>query len=73
MKIIGKSMLRISIVNADKVWGSEPWKRASGESICETCKLEYWRHKTEKGPGYGFCSDEILFLKRLCDGTLVKL
>ena len=60
-------------MTVEKPWGSEPWKRASGESICTTCNREYWRHKTESGPGYGLCGDDILYLKRLCDDRLVKL
>lgn len=44
--------------------------RVSGQCICETCGLEYWRHPHDtewldwRGAPY---------LRKLCDGRLVKL
>ncbi len=57
---------------APTAWGTDPWTRAGGDCLC-SCGAEYRRHKTESGPGYGSCGDEVLVLQRLCDGTLVHL
>jgi len=54
-------------------WGTEPWTRAGGDCVCETCGMTYYRHPVESGPGYGSCGDEVLMLVRLCNGKLVHL
>jgi hypothetical protein len=56
-----------------KPWGVQPWTRSCGDCICERCRKEYRQHQTECGPGYGSCGDDILYLQRLCDGSLVHL
>lgn len=47
--------------------------RASGDCVCQTCGNEYRRHPDD--PELGWSGDGTLrpFLKRLCDGTKVKL
>ncbi len=55
-----------------KPWGTQEWKRTGGDCLC-SCGVEHFWHQIEQGPGYGFASDEILSLWRLCDGSLVKL
>lgn len=50
--------------------GEVSWTRASGDCICAACGEPYRKHPyadNPKGP------DGRPFLKRLCDGTLVKL
>jgi hypothetical protein len=44
--------------------------RAHGEIICPDCGKEYWRH-----PWFMEClgMDDQPYLKRLCNGDLVKL
>ncbi len=54
-------------------WGTEPWTRAGGDCVCETCGLTFYRHPQESGPGYGSCGDDVLHLVRLCNGKLVHL
>lgn len=47
-----------------------PFIRASGESICSRCAAPYWKHPHAAE----FLSWEgTPYLRRLCDGTLVKL
>lgn len=40
------------------------WNRASGDCICEVCGYKYYDHQPV--PGY-------TWLRKLCDGDLVKL
>ena len=51
--------------------GREVWfYRADGDLICDGCERKYFRHPFEATVlGY----DQLPFLRRLCDGDLVKL
>ena len=40
------------------------WHRAGSNQICEVCGCPYWKH--HQTPGYPW-------LRKLCDGALVKL
>ncbi len=40
------------------------WRRAGGSQRCEVCGCHYWNH----APVHGYP-----WLRRLCDGDLVKL
>lgn len=46
--------------------------RASGQCICGSCGLEYWRHPLAREPRH-LSYDGEPFLHRLCSGDLVKL
>jgi len=50
----------------------EEFIRASGDCICEICGKKYYDHPLEKNKEYLDYEDRP-FLRRLCDGTLVKL
>lgn len=47
-----------------------PFVRASGESICPTCSAPYWKHP--HAPEF-LSWEGTPYLRRLCDGRLVKL
>lgn len=47
-------------------WPEEPCVRSSGEGVCETCSLPYWRHPQ-------VAKNEVPTLVRACDGRLLKL
>lgn len=40
------------------------WSRSSGENMCEVCGCSFWKHQPV--PGYNW-------LRKICDGSLVKL
>lgn len=40
------------------------WVRAGSDQICDVCGCPYWKH--QQTPGYSW-------LRKLCDGALVKL
>jgi hypothetical protein len=47
-------------------WEDEEAFRASGEVICEVCRLAYWKHPQ-------VAKEEVPTLVRACDGRLLKL
>ncbi len=55
------------------VFGVEvPWTRASGDCICEKCNKKYYDHPSAK-EAHNLDWEGRPFLRRLCDGSLVKL
>ncbi len=52
-----------------KCHGEDEFYRASGEMVCVSCDRPYRKHA--RGGPIGM--DDQRFLRRLCDGSLVKL
>ena len=56
-----KSVYRPDHVRIEEMYD---WHRSSGELVCDICGCRYWEHQ----PVIGYT-----WLRKLCDGTLVKL